>query len=104
MRPLLILAALAAALGGAAAQGGDPKIGLGIAERNCAACHALGPSGASPVAEAPPFRELHRRYPVEDLAESLAEGIVTGHPAMPEFQLDPHDIDHFIAYLRSLER
>jgi hypothetical protein len=26
--------------------------------------------------------------PVENLAESLAEGIVTGHPTMPQFQLD----------------
>ena len=38
--------------------------------------------------EAPPLRNLHERYPVEDLEESLAEAIRTGHPAMPEFALD----------------
>jgi cytochrome c len=38
---------------------------------------------------APPFRTLHERYPVEDLVEPLAEGIVTGHPTMPEFRFDP---------------
>jgi mono/diheme cytochrome c family protein len=35
---------------------------------------------------------------------SLAEGIVTGHPAMPEFRLEPDQIGDIIAYLKSLER
>jgi hypothetical protein len=34
----------------------------------------------------------------------LAEGIVTGHPTMPEFQLDAGQVGDFIAYLKSLER
>lgn len=75
-----------------------------IARTNCAGCHAIGRVGASPLAEAPPFRDLHRRYPVTDLAEALAEGITTGHPAMPEFRLDPDEAQALIAYLRSLER
>ena len=53
---------------------------------------------------APPFRDLHLRYPVENLSEALAEGIVTGHPTMPEFRLDPGQIDDFINFLKSLER
>ena len=57
------------------------------------------PSGAM----APPFRSLHERYPVENLQESLAEGIVTGHPSMPEFRLDPDQITDVIAYLKTLE-
>jgi hypothetical protein len=52
---------------------------------------------------APPFRDLHRRYPVESLEESLAEGIVTGHPAMPEFQLPPDQIGDFVNFLKTLE-
>ena len=52
----------------------------------------------------PPFRTLHLRYPVEDIVESLAEGIRTAHPAMPEFQLDAAQIADLIAYLKSLER
>ena len=47
---------------------------------NCARCHAVGKEGASPHSEAPPFRTLSSKYPVENLAESLAEGIVSGHP------------------------
>ncbi len=38
------------------------------------------------------FRTLHLRYPVEDLAELLAEGIMTAHRAMPQFQLDSGQI------------
>jgi len=60
--------------------------------------------GPSPLADAPAFRELHRRYPVEDLAEAFSEGIVTGHPTMPEFQLDIAQIGDVLAYLKTLER
>jgi cytochrome c len=52
---------------------------------------------------APPFRTLHTKYPVENLAESLAEGIMTGHPTMPQFRLDPGQIGDVIAYLKTLE-
>ena len=81
----------------------DEQRGLSFAKLNCARCHAVGIEGASPVAKAPPFRTLHERYPVEDLAEALGEGIVTGHPAMPEFQLDPAQINDLVKYLKTLE-
>jgi hypothetical protein len=32
---------------------------------------------------------LEARYPLEALEEALAEGIVTGHPDMPQFALEP---------------
>jgi mono/diheme cytochrome c family protein len=44
------------------------------------------------------------KYPVEDLQESLAEGIMTGHPTMPEFRLEPDQINDVISYLKTLER
>jgi mono/diheme cytochrome c family protein len=75
-----------------------------FAQANCASCHAIGPTGDSPLRIAPPFRALHLRYPVEDLAESLAEGITTAHAAMPQFQLDAAQIADLIAYLKSLEQ
>ena len=46
---------------------------------------------------------LHERYPVENLAEAVAEGIVSGHPTMPEFRLDPAEINDVIAYLKSIQ-
>ena len=76
--------------------------------RSCARtalqCHSIDKISASPLKIAPPFRVLHLQYPVESLAEALAEGITTGHPSMPEFQLDPGQIGDVIAYLKSLER
>jgi hypothetical protein len=42
-------------------------------------------------------------HPVETLGEALAEGIVTGHPTMPEFQLDPDQIHDLLSYLKTLE-
>ena len=71
---------------------------------NCDQCHAIDRISASPMKIAPPFRTLHLRYPIENLAEALAEGIVTGHPTMPEFKLDPGQIGDVIAYLKTLER
>jgi len=78
--------------------------GYMFAEANCASCHAIGRAGESPLQSAPPFRTLHLRYPVENLAEALAEGIVTAHPAMPQFRLEMAQIGDLIAYLQSLER
>jgi mono/diheme cytochrome c family protein len=78
--------------------------GLIIVRTNCSRCHAVGKVGDSPLPIAPPFRTLHERYPVDDLQEPLAEGIVTGHPTMPEFRFDPGQVGDIIAYLKSLER
>lgn len=84
----------------------DPKQqrGLTFARANCARCHSIDKITASPLEAAPPFRELHKRYPVETLEEALGEGIVTGHPNMPEFRLDPDQIGDLISYLKWLER
>jgi mono/diheme cytochrome c family protein len=77
--------------------------GEALVKENCARCHAIGKEGDSPHAEAPPFRTLSSKYPVEDLAESLAEGIVSGHPDMPIFAFSPHDVEAIIQYLQSIQ-
>ena len=98
---LLAFALLLAAESSASAT--DAARGHALARANCAMCHAVEKTGESPHNKAPPFRVLHQRYPVESLEEALAEGIVTGHPDMPEFKLEPSQIGDFIAYLRTLE-
>ena len=77
-------------------------IGEAVAEENCGRCHALGQNDTSPHKEAPPFRVIATRYKIEDLAEALAEGIVTGHPDMPVIALKEDEIDAFLTYLGSL--
>jgi cytochrome c len=74
-----------------------------LVQKNCSRCHATETEGVSPNPEAPPFRTLSSKYPVEDLAESLAEGIVSGHPEMPIFVFSPHDVDAIIDYLQSIQ-
>ncbi len=76
--------------------------GHALIEANCARCHAIGMNDVSTHKEAPPFRVVVTRYPPQDLAESLAEGIVSGHPDMPEFVFQPAEIEAIIAYLNTL--
>ncbi len=78
--------------------------GRAIAERHCAQCHAVGETDESPVGEAPAFRDLGRAYPVDDLGEALAEGLVTGHDDMPEFVLEGNDVEAFLDYLGAIQR
>lgn len=77
--------------------------GLTFVRTNCSSCHSVDRVSESPLKVAPPFRTLHQKYPVESLQESLAEGIVTGHPTMPQFRLDPGQVNDVISYLKSLE-
>src|SRR5258708_17714738 len=77
--------------------------GKTFALTNCARCHSIDRVTESPLKIAPPFRTLHLRYPVETLGEALAEGIYTGHPSIPAFELDPDHIHDLLSYLKSLD-
>jgi cytochrome c len=88
---------------GTAAHGQSTERGLAFARANCASCHSIDQSAESPFPAAPPFRSLHKRYRVEALEEALAEGIITGHPAMPEFTLTPAQIGDLLSFLKTLE-
>jgi len=87
----------------ALAASSDVRRGKAYASRHCGRCHAIDRVSNSRLKAAPPFRILHNRYPVETLAESLAEGISTGHPSMPEAELSPDQIHDLLAFLKTLE-
>jgi mono/diheme cytochrome c family protein len=74
-----------------------------LLSRNCARCHAIGRSGESTHPQAPSFRTLGLRYPIENLAEGLAEGFSSGHPDMPEFRFEVDEVDAILAYLESIQ-
>ena len=101
-----LVVALCLILPGAAAAQMSPseQRGQTFVRANCSTCHATDKVSASPLKIAPPFRELHLRYPVESLQEALVEGIRTGHVNMPEFRLDAGQASDVIAYLKTLER
>jgi cytochrome c len=98
-----ILAALALLCSMSPSAAENPRQGKRLALTYCAGCHAIDKVSPSPLKIAPPFRTLHERYPVEMLQEALAEGIVTGHPTMPQFSFDADQVGDFIAYLKTLE-
>lgn len=79
------------------------QLGQTLVETYCGACHAIGRDDQSAHEAAPPFRTLHERYDVGDLEEGLVEGLVSGHPDMPEFEFEPEQAAAIVAYLRSLE-
>jgi cytochrome c len=101
MRMILSFFVLAAA--GSMAHANDIAAGRKLVEDNCSRCHAIGVTGDSPLAKAPPFREVVTRYPPESLGEALVEGIVTGHNEMPEFVFTADQAAEIIAYLDSLK-
>src|SRR6266545_6644932 len=66
--------------------------GEALLERRCASCHAIGRTGTSPHPDAPLFRVLGQRYKIEALEEALAEGLISGHPDMPEFHFSGPEV------------
>lgn len=82
----------------------DARRGEKLAQEKCGACHAVGAHGASPNLKAPLFRRIAQQWPPEVLQESLAEGIVTGHSAMPEFTFTPRQIDDLVDHLNRLRK
>lgn len=100
-----IVAAVAMSTAGVAIAAEDEAIAAGrrIAEQACSPCHAIGRTDASPSAEAPAFRDLGHKYPAENLEEALAEGVVVGHPDMPEVKMTPREITDFVAWLKTIE-
>ena len=101
----LILAAMADSSPTTAQTDGaaDAAAGRALASKMCARCHAIERQGASPLRNAPPFRTFATKWPLENLEEALAEGIVVGHKDMPEFELTPPQIDDLIAHLRAVQ-
>jgi len=83
----------------------DPGLvhGETLARQYCSACHAVSRNDPSRMPGAIPFRNLSQLYPVEDLAEALVEGLVTGHPDMPEFRFSAEAANDFIRYLDSIQ-
>jgi cytochrome c len=69
----------------------------------CGSCHATDRTGNSPRPDSPPFRVLGQRYPIESLEESLGEGMMSGHPDMPEISFEADDVGAIVDYLKSIQ-
>lgn len=76
--------------------------GQRLVEKNCGWCHATGRSGASPNANAPPFRDIQSRHPLLALRAPLSRGIAAPHDEMPRFDFRDQEIDQIVAYINAL--
>jgi cytochrome c len=76
----------------------DTRRGLSLAREHCAPCHAIDNANESPLAAAPPFRDLHLKYAVSDLQRPLTQGPHT------TFRFEPSQIEALMAYLKTLGR
>ena len=97
---LLLLAVFADA---ANAQNSERR-GRAVVGEFCARCHAVGKTGSSPHASAPPFRTLGRSFDLDQFPRRLERGISSGHPDMPEFKLSADDALAVSAYLRTIQQ
>src|SRR4051794_31181291 len=105
--PAVVLAAVASLLAGQGAlaqQTPQAQRGLTILRANCERCHAIDKTSDSSLAIAPAFRTLHVKYPIESLERPLTEGIIAGHPTMPQFRFERDQVVDILAYLKTLER
>jgi mono/diheme cytochrome c family protein len=82
-------------------QTADPAAGEAYAEKVCAQCHAIHPSGLSPELTAPPFKDVANTPGMTDTA--LRVWLSTSHPTMPNIVVEPQDMDNVIAYILSLK-
>lgn len=85
---------------------GNDSVALGkeLAELNCTTCHNIEKTGESPFAAAPPFRTIPQKYDPSELEEAFVEGIVVGHPAMPEWEMTPEQAAALTEFIASLAK
>jgi mono/diheme cytochrome c family protein len=94
---------LTAALWATAAQAGRSEdLGAPFARRACAGCHAVGVSGPSPLAQAPPFRRIPERLPGRRLTTALRAISAHGHGLMPPIYMTPKERRAVEGYIRTI--
>lgn len=71
---------------------------------NCTRCHAIGETGDSPFAPAPPFREVAKNYTQDELVDGFMEGLAVRHPAMPDWDMTIGQAEAIAAYIMALKR
>ena len=101
----VIISLLAFLLLGSAAQAENPiRHGRALAKEYCAGCHAIGRTGKSRHAGAPPFRTLGRSFDLDEFVRVLVRGILPGHPDMPAFKFSVDDAKAMRDYLRTIQQ
>jgi mono/diheme cytochrome c family protein len=84
---------------GSSGEGSDGKM---LLEKNCSRCHSIDATGQSPLAQAPPLREIYLKYPIEQLEYGFAEGMGSKHREMPQIQFSNEQVSAILNYLGSI--
>lgn len=79
------------------------EAGRRIVQFQCVSCHAVRADDKGHNPDAPALRTLAERYPVTGLEDAFAQGIMVGHPNMPDFRFDRDQIKAILAYLESIQ-
>ena len=82
----------------------EQQRGRALLETMCGRCHAVGKTGQSPSADAPPFRTFgdDKLYD-DDFGQRLQDGLTTIHPDMPTFQFSRRDAEAAVNYLKFIQ-
>ncbi len=76
--------------------------GKALLASKCGRCHALDVTSVSPLAEAPPFRDVFKKFPTEELRIRLSEGVVSHYKSMPMIDFTDEEVTAIITYLSTL--
>jgi cytochrome c len=77
-----------------------PSRGEVLSQQWCSQCHAVEPGQQSPNPKAPVFSAIAAEPSATEY--SLHVFLQTTHTTMPNFKIDPDDIDDIVGYIRSL--
>ena len=102
-RAVALLAVIAsAAIFGFGDAKADARKGRALAQQWCSECHSVAPNEAAGNPAAPDFVDIARERSATGYA--LRVFLRTPHETMPNFVLDPDDIDDIVRYILSLKR
>ncbi len=78
-----------------------PSRGETLAQQWCSQCHAIKPGEQSANPKAPAFAAIAAEPSATDYG--LRVFLRTTHATMPNFKINPDDIDDLVGYIRSLK-
>jgi cytochrome c len=79
----------------------DATRGKALVQQGCASCHAVEPGQQSPNPKAPTFSAIAGEP--STTAYGLHVFLQTTHATMPNFVINPDDIDDIVSYILSLK-
>ena len=80
---------------------GNPSRGLALSQRWCSQCHGVTPNEGSHNPDAPRFIDVAAERSATEY--SLRVFFRTPHATMPNFVLNPDDIEDIISYILSMK-